>query len=246
MGERNIWNRLRNAGLSEAGTAGVMGNLYAESLLKSNNVENRCPQSDEVYTDQVDNGTKSAYTFSHDAYGYGLAQWTFYARKEALYKFAHNRGVSISDESMQVDFLLAELKDYANLYSYLKDSTSILASTSKFCMEFERPAVNNISARLQFAQGIYNRNHGNSVPAEQPKAEPLKTMTANMPVLKVGAKGVAVGMIQFALNKKGYLPGAVDCDFGNATAEAVRAFQADNAIDVDGIVGRQTWGKIYL
>ena len=33
MNEKTIWDHLRNKGLSPAGTAGLMGNLYAESGL---------------------------------------------------------------------------------------------------------------------------------------------------------------------------------------------------------------------
>ena len=38
--EEKIWNYLKSAGLNDFGTAGLMGNLYAESGLIPNNVEN--------------------------------------------------------------------------------------------------------------------------------------------------------------------------------------------------------------
>ena len=38
--EEKIWNYLKDAGLNDFGTAGLMGNLYAESGLIPNNVEN--------------------------------------------------------------------------------------------------------------------------------------------------------------------------------------------------------------
>lgn len=58
------------------GVAGLMGNLYAESGLRSNNLQNsfekKLNMSDEAYTRAVDNGT---YTnFINDSAGYGLAQ----------------------------------------------------------------------------------------------------------------------------------------------------------------------------
>ncbi|MGI6007533.1 MAG: phage tail tip lysozyme [Ruminococcus sp.] len=40
--EQTIWNRLVSAGMTLAGAAGMMGNLYAESALKPNNLENLC------------------------------------------------------------------------------------------------------------------------------------------------------------------------------------------------------------
>jgi hypothetical protein len=53
-----------------------MGNLYAESGLRSNNLQNtyekKLGMTDEQYTAAVDNGS---YTnFVRDAAGYGLAQ----------------------------------------------------------------------------------------------------------------------------------------------------------------------------
>jgi len=36
-------------------------------------------------------------------------------------------------------------------------------------------------------------------------------------------------------------PGPVDGDFGPKTEAAVKAYQQDRAVNVDGIVGDQTW-----
>ena len=40
-------------------------------------------------------------------------------------------------------------------------------------------------------------------------------------------------------------PGALDADFGNATLAAVKEFQADCGLTVDGICGANTWEKLY-
>ena len=86
MSEKIIWDFLKKQGLNDYGTAGLMGNLYAESALNSNNLQNTYSKkfnlSDEEYTQQVDNGK---YTnFVKDSAGYGLAQWTFWSRKQNL------------------------------------------------------------------------------------------------------------------------------------------------------------------
>jgi hypothetical protein len=39
--EQIIWNTLKKEGFNDFGVAGLMGNLYAESGLKSNNMENQ-------------------------------------------------------------------------------------------------------------------------------------------------------------------------------------------------------------
>jgi len=90
MTEKQIFDALTAAGLSPAGAAGLMGNLYAESGLRANNLQNgfekRLGMNDEQYTAAVDNGSYDG--FVHDSAGYGLAQWTYWSRKEALLRFA--------------------------------------------------------------------------------------------------------------------------------------------------------------
>ena len=85
MSEQTIYQALRAGGLSAAGACAMMGNMYCESLLKPNNVEDRCTLGDFDYTNAVDMGTISRYQFKVDAYGYGLCQWTYPSRKADLY-----------------------------------------------------------------------------------------------------------------------------------------------------------------
>ena len=59
-------------------------------------------------------------------------------------------------------------------------------------------------------------------------------------IIKIGSKGIDVKLLQDQLIKKGYDPGTVDGDFGNKTYVALKHFQADNNIAVDGIAGKQT------
>lgn len=40
MSEKTIWEYLKAQGLTDAGAAGLMGNLYAESGLRPNNLQN--------------------------------------------------------------------------------------------------------------------------------------------------------------------------------------------------------------
>ena len=84
--EERIWNYLIDKGLSKAGAAGLMGNLYAESGLSPTNLQNtyesKLGYTDASYTAAVDNGS---YTnFVHDSAGYGLAQWTYWSRKQNM------------------------------------------------------------------------------------------------------------------------------------------------------------------
>lgn len=63
--------------------------------------------------------------------------------------------------------------------------------------------------------------------------------------LKVGSKGVDVGIVQFKLKSLGYNCGNADMSFGNKTEEAVKAFQRANGLKEDGIVGAKTWAKLF-
>ncbi|MDQ0188852.1 peptidoglycan-binding protein [Alicyclobacillus cycloheptanicus] len=64
-------------------------------------------------------------------------------------------------------------------------------------------------------------------------------------ILQYGSTGVAVEEIQTQLNKLGYNCGTPDGDFGTNTENAVKAFQADQNLTVDGQVGPQTWQALF-
>ena len=66
------------------------------------------------------------------------------------------------------------------------------------------------------------------------------------PTIKEGSKGEAVKGLQNALNAKSSVVLSVDGVFGSGTESAVKQFQSDNGLDVDGIVGPATWGALYV
>ena len=140
---KRIWDKLRSAGLSEAGAAGLMGNLKAESNLQPNNVQNtfekKLGYTDESYTDAVDAGT---YTnFANDGAGYGLAQWTYRTRKALLLAFAKTNGKSVGDLDMQIEFMLTEmLNNYPVLFGDLRTATNVRTASDSVLAQYEHPA----------------------------------------------------------------------------------------------------------
>jgi peptidoglycan hydrolase-like protein with peptidoglycan-binding domain len=68
------------------------------------------------------------------------------------------------------------------------------------------------------------------------------TLPSNAP-LSIGDSGQAVTTLQKALAKLGYDVGA-DGSFGTATETAVKALQAANGLNADGIVGPATVQKL--
>ncbi|MBN8294539.1 TIGR02594 family protein [Rhodobacter sp. NTK016B] len=61
------------------------------------------------------------------------------------------------------------------------------------------------------------------------------------PVLQLGSRGPAVREAQERLRDLGFFPGHIDGIFGPRMRGAVLAFQGENFIDTDGIVGGVTW-----
>lgn len=159
--EKQIWDFLKAEGFNDFGAAGLMGNLLAESGLRPNNMEDQYQSklgyNDDSYTRAVDNGT---YTnFVKDAVGYGLAQWTYWTRKQNLLNFARQNNKSIGDLEMQLCFLIKELKElYTNsVYNVLKKATSILEASNAVLLNFERPA--NMSASVQATRARYGQTY---------------------------------------------------------------------------------------
>jgi lysozyme len=67
-----------------------------------------------------------------------------------------------------------------------------------------------------------------------------------MTELRLGDRGDSVRTLQSALVRAGHNPGPVDGVFGSRTDEAVRAFQRDRALKVDGVVGPLTWAALGM
>ena len=84
-----MWNYLIKQGLTKAGAAGLMGNLKADSSVRSilyeESYKKKLNLSNQEYVDKVNNGDYSEDQFINDNIGFGLAQWTYPTRKKALY-----------------------------------------------------------------------------------------------------------------------------------------------------------------
>ena len=161
--EEKIWNYLSAKINNSYGVAGLMGNLYAESGLRPDNLQNSYEKSlgltDVQYTAAVDNGS---YTnFVRDKAGYGLAQWTYWSRKENMYNYVKNTKASIGDLETQLNFLYKELSEgYKAVLADLKAAKSILEASNSVLLKFERPAdqsVNVQNKRASYGQIYYDK-----------------------------------------------------------------------------------------
>lgn len=161
--EEKIWNYLIGKGLSKAGAAGLMGNLYAESALNPKNLqqtyEKKLGYTDDSYTAAVDNGSYS--NFVRDSAGYGLAQWTYWSRKQNMLEFARAAGKSVGDLEMQLGFLFKELTEgYKSVLSVLKAASSVKAASDSVLLNYERPADQSSAVKAKragYGQTYYDK-----------------------------------------------------------------------------------------
>lgn len=176
--EKTIWDFLKAKGLNDYAIAGVMGNLYAESALRSNNLQQTYERSlgytDDTYTTAVDNGS---YTnFVKDSAGYGLAQWTYWSRKENLLKYAQAANKSIGDFNTQLDFLWKELQGYTSVMNVIKAAKSVKEVSDAFMCKFENPADQSDTAknkRASYGQKYYDKYAVKPAEPQKP-VEPAK------------------------------------------------------------------------
>ena len=160
---QQIWNGLLADIGNEYGVAGLMGNLQAESGLIPYRVQGDFSNgytTSITYTNQVDNGTVTESEFVNREQGYGLAQWTFYTRKQGLYNMKRSMNVSIGSVELGVAYLLHELKtDFPDVYSILKETDNVNTASDIVLFEFEAPADQSedvVIARRGLGMGIYN------------------------------------------------------------------------------------------
>ena len=251
MSAQTIYIRLVQAGMSPVGACAMLGNMQAESALRANNVQDGYGYTDEGYTAKVDSGQLNFI----DSIGYGLCQWTYGARKLKLLQFARSRGVSIGDEAMQVDFCINELRtEYPKLWLYLCDATGVYEAAEKICVEYERPAVNNVAERAGYANQWYMTLGGMAVPEQCAGNYPSAAIGGSSPdkgsqeaevywpprTLELGMYGPDVVALQGLLIAHDY-PAGITGTFDNPTRLMLMAFQGEHGLKTDGIAGPLTW-----
>lgn len=148
--EQGFYDFYKARGFCDFGIFGLMGNLYAESQLNPKNLQNSYEKklgfTDESYTAAVDTGS---YTnFIHDAAGYGLAQWTYWSRKQAMLEYHRSKGKSVGDLETQKEFIYKELSEsFPAVLEVLKAAASVSEASSAVMLKFEAPADQSKAAQ---------------------------------------------------------------------------------------------------
>lgn len=226
MNEEKIWKFLKSKGFTDFGVSGLMGNLYAESGLSPINLQNSYEKklnfTDQSYTQAVDNGS---YTnFVKDAAGYGLAQWTYWSRKQNLLNYARSIGKSIGDLDMQLEFLCKELSGYSAVWKTLQSATSVFEASNAVLLQYERPA--NQSEAVQNKRASYGQAYYDEF-AQSTTKEGVGSLTA------------IERLIATAKAEEGYLEKATNAQLDSKTANAGSNNWTKYARDLDNI------GNIY-
>lgn len=156
-----IYNYFIGQGLTNAGAAGLMGNLNEESRMDPHVVQGHLGDKsyNDQYTDKVDSGEETVDSFSTDKVGYGLVQWTTPDRKENLYNYAKDKNKSIGDLEMQLEFIIKELKEsYKSVDTILRTSNDLSTCVNIVLHSYENPTQQDTEVeqvRLSYAQEYY-------------------------------------------------------------------------------------------
>ena len=243
---------LRAAGLTHESALAMQGNWAKESLhdafRKQGDLSEAAVPSHN-YVAAVTSGAVSREQFATDQIGFGLAQWTYYnfttkrGRKLNLYDFWKRSGKALDDVAMQTDFSVWELQnEYGALYEELKKSNNLYYCTDLICKRYEQPQFNNVQDRYEAARQIGAILANRETQEQIEKQDEEKFWPPRM--ICEGMNGSDVEVLQALLKAHGYTLADSAGVFGTSTDKAVRKFQQDNNLAVDGIAGPMTWAAI--
>lgn len=248
MSQLSILTALVRGGMTPIAACAMGGNMMCESRMLSDIVQGdlSCSAKSKQYTADVDAGRR---TLADGSTGYGLCQWTLKSRQKKLYDFAKARGVSVGDETMQVNFCLAELRgEYPALWEYLTTAQDLYGAAARICKEYERPAVNNIRDRTAYANALYmqygdiltGKDTAQPPDALSPEAEAdtAETAAPTLPTVRDTDHTPEAEYLAALLESIGY----------DVLWDGLRAclidYQSKAGLTVDGVCGAQTWRRL--
>lgn len=141
-------------------------------------------------------------------------------------------------ENIKVYDDLYEVRKPAAPTAYIEVDFHDVPSVAKWIIE------NTTAIGETIAQGICDYFGITFKAAATKSATKTNTVSVSLPKLKRGANSGYVKTLQILLNKYNNAKLAEDGGFGPATESAVIAYQKSRKLDVDGVVGKQTWGQL--
>lgn len=249
-----IAEQCRRAGMTLAGAAGVIANVEAESVFRSDNLQDcynsSLKVSDQDYTAQVDAGARNFI----DSAGYGLCQWTSGDRKDRMLRYHRERCVSIGDFHTQVDFLIYEMRTfYRSTWETCTGCNDPYTCGYRVCWWYETPSNTEQAAQYRGRQAktwydwlAANIGAESSIPEETPEPKTGGDEKTWPPeVCRKGDVGRHVMLLQAVLNCRGY-GCRIDGIFGGETERQLQRWQADSRkiADANGICTDLAWESL--
>lgn len=188
-----------------------------------------------------------------DAYKCPAGVWTI--------GYGHTAGVKAGDKisAAQAEaYLRADLEKYEkkvdkyNKYNWSQNEFDALVSFTYNVGSIDQLTANGTRSKAVIAEKIllYNKAAGKVLSGLTKRRQAEKELFLNgalnseRATVKYGSRGADVTYLQQQLNAKGYNVGSVDGIYGNKTLVAVKAYQKDKGLTVDGIVGPKTWAAL--
>ena len=161
VNEQLIWDMCMEKIGNPYGVAGLMGNLMAESSLnpfcKTGGKGDIRKLSGIEYAQKVMLGEITPYNFAHDGVAFGLVQWAYWSRKEALYKYVMETNHDIGSIVGQVEYMLKELPKYKTVWKTLLEAKSVEEASDIVLLRYEKPA--NTSDAVKAKRALYGRQY---------------------------------------------------------------------------------------
>lgn len=182
-------------------------------------------------------GKKTAYCPTVESYYKSIGQWYSTPKVGDLVLFDFT-GKGIAGHIGIVERVNAD-----GTITTIEGNTSISSNDNGGAVMRRTRKMNVIRG---FARPLYNSTtESGSAPTEhKTSAIGGKTVTVTLIMLRNGSTGANVKALQILLNGRGYNCGTVDGAFGANTQGAVKRFQSARGLEVDGIVGAQTWAAL--
>ena len=161
---QQAWNFFTSKGYSKHGTAGIMGNMQAESGMYPQRLQgdftNGYTKSQE-YTKATDSGSNN---FVHDSKGYGLVQFTYHSLKKQLLDAAKANNKSVGDTGLQLSVVDNMLRtSYPTVYNTIRTASDVKTASDAMLHGYEKPADQSAAVenkRASLGLGFYNTYAG--------------------------------------------------------------------------------------
>lgn len=92
---------------------------------------------------------------------------------------------------------------------------------------------------------VSNRKNGSKLDPSNKNFLGSCKKAAKKATIKQGTSGTFVYLVEFVLSAKGFYFGPMDATFGSGLTASVKSFQKEKGLTADGVVGSETWYKLF-